>query len=174
MEFRKGLVECLTKIPRCDSLKLLGVHFDSNFGFKTHMEKLLLKGSQLSFQMNRLRKHAFSIRNAVYFQSHCFAFYNILCLCLWRNPQKAPQEIFLSHSSCKKVTTRHRRYWFQQNKNNLRAKCWEKVCKRRNTFLQIWFLFNSPIQPRSWEEDPHQQILLVCRISTYSQIAAWE
>ena len=30
------------------------------------------------------------------------------------------------------------------------------------------------MQPRSFEEDPDQQILLVSRISTYSQVPAWE
>ena len=61
VQFRKGHVECLTNIPRCNSLKLLGVHIDTNFGFKTHIEKLSLKCRELTFQINRLRKHAYSI-----------------------------------------------------------------------------------------------------------------
>ena len=40
------------------------------------------------------------------------------------------------------------------------TKCWEKLWKRRNTFLQIWFLFDRSIQARSWEKDPHQQNLV--------------
>ena len=42
--------------------------------------------------------------------------------------------------------------------NNLIAKCWEKVWKRRITFLPIWFFFDSPMQQRSWEEHPHQPV----------------
>ena len=62
VQFREGHVECLTNIPRCASLKLLGVHIDTNFGFKTHIEKLSLKCRQLTFQINRLQKHAYSIK----------------------------------------------------------------------------------------------------------------
>ena len=62
VQFGKGHVECLTKIPRCDSLKILGVHIDTKVGFKTHIENLSLKCTQLAFQINRLRKHAYSIR----------------------------------------------------------------------------------------------------------------
>ena len=62
VQFRKGHVECLTNIPRCDSLKLLGVHIDTNFGFKTHIEEISLKCRQLTFQIYKLRKHAYSIR----------------------------------------------------------------------------------------------------------------
>ena len=42
VQFRKGKSECQTNIPHCDSLKLLGVHIDTNFGLKTHMEKLII------------------------------------------------------------------------------------------------------------------------------------
>ena len=83
VQFRKGHVDCLTNIPRCDSLKLLGVHFDTNFGFKTHIEKLSLKCRQLTFQINRLRKYAYSIRemrrifNAIVFPhiTYCVSVY---------------------------------------------------------------------------------------------------
>ena len=62
VQFRKGHFECSTNIPRRDSLKPLGVYIDTNFGFKTDIEKLSLKCRQLTFQINRLRKHAYSIR----------------------------------------------------------------------------------------------------------------
>ena len=57
VQFRKGHVECLTNIPRCDSLKLLVVHFDTNFGFKTHIKELSLKCRHVTFQINGLRKY---------------------------------------------------------------------------------------------------------------------
>ena len=40
VQFWRRHVECLTNIPRCDSLKLSGVHIETNFSFKTHIEKL--------------------------------------------------------------------------------------------------------------------------------------
>ena len=57
---------------------------------------------------------------------------------------------------------------------NLIANCREKLWKRKNTFLQTWFLFDSLVQPRSWEVDPHQQIPLVSKNSAFSQFSAWE
>ena len=62
VQFRKGHVKCLLNIPQCDSLELLGVPIDTNFGLKTHIKKLSLNCRQLTFQINRLRKHAYSIR----------------------------------------------------------------------------------------------------------------
>ena len=48
VQFREGHVECLTNIPRCDSLKVLGTHIDTTFGFKIHIEKLSSKSRQLT------------------------------------------------------------------------------------------------------------------------------
>ena len=62
VQFKKSHVEWLTNTPRCDSLKLQGFHIDTNFGFKTHIEKLSLKCRQLTFQINRLQKRSHSIR----------------------------------------------------------------------------------------------------------------
>ena len=61
VQFKKGHVEWLTNTPQCDSLKLQVFHIDTNFGFKTHIEKLSLKCRQSTFQNNRLRKRAYSI-----------------------------------------------------------------------------------------------------------------
>ena len=58
VQFRKRHVGSLTNIARCDSLKLLGVHFDTNLGFRTHIEKFSMKCRQLTFQIKKLRKHA--------------------------------------------------------------------------------------------------------------------
>ena len=62
VQFGKGHIKCLRKIPRSDSLKLLAVHIDTNFGFTNHLEKFSFKCRQLTFQINWLRNHAYSIR----------------------------------------------------------------------------------------------------------------
>ena len=41
VHFRKGHVECLTNIPRCDSLKLLGVHIDNVLLQNSHWEFII-------------------------------------------------------------------------------------------------------------------------------------
>ena len=115
VQFTKGHVECLTNIRRCDSLKLLGVHIDKNFGFKTRIEKLSLKCRQLAFQINRLLKQAYSIRE----MRHVFEAIVLpritFCVSIYggvpkNTPRSFPQPLFLQ-----KVTTYHRRYWFLQN-----------------------------------------------------------
>ena len=43
VQIRKRRVRSLTNVPRSNLLKLLGVHIDTNFGFKTNIEKLSMK-----------------------------------------------------------------------------------------------------------------------------------
>ena len=65
LQISKGHVK--SHFRRRDSLKPLGVHVDTNVGFKTHIENLSLKCRQLKFQINKLRKYAYSIREMQHF-----------------------------------------------------------------------------------------------------------
>ena len=112
VQFRKGHVERLTNIPRCDSLRLLEVHIDTNFGFKTHIEKLSLKCRQLAFQFNnRLRKHAYSVREMRHFFNAIVLPRITYCVSVYGGvPKKHLNKLSSAISLFEKVTTRHRRY----------------------------------------------------------------
>ena len=138
VHFRKGHVECLTKIPRCYSLKLLGVHIDTNFGFKTRIEKLSLNCRQLTFLIKRLRKHAHSIRGMQHIFNANVLPHSTYCVSVYVGvPKKHLMKLQESYYTSHMILISTEFY------NNLIATCWEKICKRRNTFFKIWFLLDS-------------------------------
>ena len=172
VQLREGHVQCLTNIPRCDSLKLLGIHVDTKFGFKTHIENLSLKCRQLTFQIKRLLKHACCIREMR-------LFFNAIVL-----PQitysvsvygGVPRKHLKKHSAAISLAERLLHVTddtdFYRNLQQSDCKMLRKIMEPEKHSCRV-FSSSPALCNREAEKAPTNKSCWFSRISTYSQIAA--